>query len=71
MKLKNFEGITLLMPKSNSERNESKVSTSSNDTTKNKGSGGKEKLVDFIHRYINYHERNRIGFSSLSKSKQV
>ena len=61
--------VTLLMRKSNNERNESKMNTSSNDTNKNKGSGGKEKLVDFIHRYINYHERNRIGFSSLSNNK--
>lgn len=61
--------VTLLMRKSNNERNESKMNTSSNDTNKNKGNGGKEKLVDFIHRYINYHERNRIGFSSLSNNK--
>ena len=61
--------VTLLMRKSNSERNESKVNTINNDPNKNKGIGGKEKLVDFIHRYINYHERNRIGFSSLSNSK--
>ena len=61
--------VTLLMRKNNSERNESKMITSNNDPNKNKGSGGKEKLVDFIHRYINYHERNRIGFSSLSNNK--
>ena len=61
--------VTLLMRKNNNERNESKIITSNNDINKNKGIGGKNKLVDFIHRYINYHERNRIGFSSLNNNK--
>ena len=29
----------------------------------------KKKLVDFIHRYIDYNEKNRIGFSSIINNK--
>ena len=61
--------VNLLMRNNNKERNENKMSTTRKDISKNKGCGEKNKLVDFIHRYIDYYERNRIGFSSLSKSK--
>lgn len=61
--------VNLLIRNTNKERNENKMNTSNKDSKENKGDGDKNKLVDFIHRYINYYERNRIGFSSLDKSK--
>ena len=47
------------------ERGNNNIETNKN----NKLGGGKKKLVDFIHRYIDYHEKNRIGFSPIINHK--
>lgn len=45
--------VNLLIRNANKERNENKMNTSNKDSKENKGDGDKNKLVDFIHRYIN------------------
>jgi hypothetical protein len=60
--------VNLLMRNNNNnQRVENKVNIVNNEANKNKG--GKKKLVDFIHRYIDYHEKNRIGFSPIINHK--
>ena len=60
--------VNLLMRNNNNtQRAENKINTVNNEINKNKG--GKKKLVDFIHRYIDYNEKNRIGFSSIINNK--
>ena len=51
----------------NNSRTENKINIGNNEVNKNKG--GKKKLVDFIHRYIDYHEKNRIGSSPIVNNK--
>ncbi len=59
--------VNLLMRNnSSSQRVENKVNVGNNEINKNKGG---KKLVDFIHRYIDYHEKNRIGFSPIINHK--
>jgi hypothetical protein len=60
--------VNLLMRyNNNNARIENKINITNNEINKNKG--GKKKLVDFIHRYIDYHEKNRIGFSPIINNK--
>jgi len=48
--------VNLLMRNNNNtQRAENKINTVNNEINKNKG--GKKKLVDFIHRYIDYNEK--------------
>ena len=54
--------VNLLIRKSNEQITENKNKIGHNEINKNKT--GKKTLVDFIHRYIDYHEKNKIGFSS-------
>ena len=51
----------------NNQNSENKINLGNNEINKNKG--GKKKLVDFIHRYIDYHEKNRIGFTPIINNK--
>ena len=56
--------VNLLMRyNNNNPRIDNKINIENNEINKNKG--GKKKLVDFIHRYIDYHEKNRIGSSPI------
>ena len=57
--------ITLLCRKKYHQEN--KLSIGNNDINKNKG--GKYQLVDFIHRYIDYHAKNKMGLSSIINNK--
>ena len=60
--------VNLLMRKNNNNQNsDNKINIGNNEINKNKGS--KNKLVDFIHRYIDYHEKNRIGFTPIINNK--
>ena len=60
--------LNLLMRKNNNNQNlDNKINIGNNEINKNKG--GKKKLVDFIHRYIDYHEKNRIGFTPIINNK--
>jgi len=60
--------VNLLMRKNNNNQNsDNKINIGNNEINKNKG--GKKKLVDFIHRYIDYHEKNRIGFTPIINNK--
>ena len=60
--------VNLLMRyNNNNTRIENKINITNNEINKNKG--GKKKLVDFIHRYIDYHEKNRIGFTPIINNK--
>ena len=60
--------VNVLMRKNNNNQNsENKINLGNNEINKNKG--GKKKLVDFIHRYIDYHEKNRIGFTPIINNK--
>ena len=59
--------ITLLSRKNNyNEKMENTINIGNSD---NKNKGGKYQLVDFIHRYIDYHTKNRIGFSPIINNK--
>ena len=58
--------VTLLMRKNSLERIENKNIVRNNDININinkinRIKRGKNKLVDFIHRYIDFHERSKIG----------
>jgi len=61
--------VTLLMRNKKNERKEDKLNTINKNINKKEGCGGKDKLVDFIHRYIKNYERNRIWCSSLNNNK--
>ena len=43
------------------ENKVNKINKGNNDINISKNKGGKNKLVDFFHRYIDYHEKKRIG----------
>ena len=59
--------VNLLTRKNNEQSLENKNNIGITELNKNKG--GKKKLVDFIHRYIDYHEKNKIGFYSIINNK--
>ena len=62
--------VNLLMRNNNNNvRIENKINIGNNEINKNKG--GKKKLVDFIHRYIDYHEKIRIGSSHINNNKTI
>ena len=62
--------VNLLMRNNNNNvRIENKINIGNSEINKNKG--GKKKLVDFIHRYIDYHEKNRIGSSPINNNKTI
>ena len=66
--------VTLLMRNNNNQMLENKVNKinkGNNDINISKNKGGKNKLVDFFHRYIDYHEKKRIGILSLINNKLI
>ena len=62
--------VNLLMRYNNNNvRIENKINIGNREINKNKG--GKKNLVDFIHRYIDYHEKNRIGSSPINNNTTI
>ena len=59
--------VNLLTRKNNEQMIENKNKIGHNEINRNKT--GKKTLVDFIHRYIDYHEKNKIGSSTIANNK--